>query len=525
MRAPLFILVSLAICSFSARAFSAATIYITPTGSGDAPTIQAGINAADPGDTVLLSNGWFAGNNNRDLDFGGKAIVVRSESGDPNFSVIHCEGTEQQPHVGFIFDTAETADAIVEGVTIQYAWGAGVYCDPEGLTEGASPTFRNCRFTNNLGPGVECFISQPTFIGCVFGYNSGNGVTLNESEVIFEDCVFTSNASAGLDAYGVITATDCVFENNGGHGAKVLGDEAHFDNCEFSGNFAGGVFSNESELHLTGCFVYDNDVFGAKLEGSGIPADTTRAMLTKCTVWNNMGSGIVAEGGEVYPTQCTIYGNSSPQGAGIQCIDDAFAIIDRCAITFNLIGQAVYCDASSDATIQCSDVYGNDGGDWVGCIMGDATINGNFSTNPLFCDQEYGNFELGSQSDLLGFHNTCGALIGAHDLGCHEPVGVDPDGISSFEALRVDAYPNPFNPATTIEYSIEESAHVTLDIYNAAGQRVRNLVDESQTPRTGGYTEIWNGQDSRGSTVSSGIYFCQLRAGDQSVTRKLVLLK
>ena len=524
MRTPLLALVLLAICSFITTTSSARTLYITPSG-GDAPNIQAGINSADPGDTIVLSEGWFAGNGNRDIDFGGKAVVLRSESGDPTLCVIYCEGTEQQPHNGFIFQSVETAETVIEGITVQSAWGPGVICDPDGLTEGASPTFRNCRFTNNVGPGVECFISQPTFIDCVFGFNTDDGVTLNESTVDFENCLFISNTMAGLDAYGVITATNCEFTNNGGPGAKVRGEQTAFDNCEFSGNFGGGVISDEAELFLTDCFVYDNELFGTKLMGSGLPADTTRAILARCTIWDNAGSGIVAEFGEIYPTQCTIYGNSHAQGAGIQCVDNSYAAIDRSAITHNLVGQAVYCDATSDATVQCSDVFGNAGGDWAGCIMGDATINGNFSTPPLFCDPDYGNFELSSKSDLLGYHNTCGALVGAHDMGCHEPVGVDPDGIPSLETLRVDAYPNPFNPTTTIEYSIVQPAHVTLEIYNAAGQLVRRLVDEARLPRAGGYTATWNGTDANGSVVGSGVYFCRLEAGNQAATKKLVLLK
>ncbi|UCH83059.1 MAG: right-handed parallel beta-helix repeat-containing protein, partial [Candidatus Latescibacterota bacterium] len=298
MRALLFLLASLTFCVGGPTLSFAATIYITPMGQGDAPNIQAGINSADPGDTILLADGWFAGNGNRDIDFAGKIVVVRSEHGDPANCVIHCEGTAQQPHVGFIFQTGETPDAIVQGVTIQYAWGAGVQCDPEGATEGASPTFRNCRFTNNTGSGLECFVSQPTLIDCVFGYNTGDGVTLNESNVVFDDCVFTSNASAGLDAYGSVTATNCEFSNNGQAGAKVRGIQAEFNGCDFSSNFGGGLISDESELELTNCLVYDNEILGVELVGSDIPQDTTRATLTRCTLWNNLGSGMVVENGE-----------------------------------------------------------------------------------------------------------------------------------------------------------------------------------------------------------------------------------
>jgi M6 family metalloprotease-like protein len=87
-------------------------------------------------------------------------------------------------------------------------------------------------------------------------------------------------------------------------------------------------------------------------------------------------------------------------------------------------------------------------------------------------------------------------------------------------------HPNPFNPTTTIRFSIKERGRVTLTIYNAAGQRVRTLVDEIQTPSAMGFSAIWNGTNDAGERVASGVYLYKLTTGDgyQSV-RKLVLLK
>ncbi|MEJ2720344.1 MAG: T9SS type A sorting domain-containing protein [bacterium] len=86
-------------------------------------------------------------------------------------------------------------------------------------------------------------------------------------------------------------------------------------------------------------------------------------------------------------------------------------------------------------------------------------------------------------------------------------------------------YPNPFNPRTTIEFSIKESTHVSLRIYNVAGQLVRTLADAVMTPRQGGYVVDWDGRSDTGRLVSSGIYFYRLEAGDFVATRKMILLK
>jgi hypothetical protein len=102
-----------------------------------------------------------------------------------------------------------------------------------------------------------------------------------------------------------------------------------------------------------------------------------------------------------------------------------------------------------------------------------------------------------------------------------DPVGVDPVAINRLD----NNYPNPFNPTTTIKFSVAERGHVTLKIYNAAGQLVRTLVDEEKAPVQGGFTAQWNGLSDHGQPVASGVYFYQLTAKNFSQTKKMVLLK
>jgi subtilisin family serine protease len=84
-------------------------------------------------------------------------------------------------------------------------------------------------------------------------------------------------------------------------------------------------------------------------------------------------------------------------------------------------------------------------------------------------------------------------------------------------------YPNPFNPATTIEYDLALSGPVTIAVYNVAGERIATLVDREQA--AGHYTIAWNAAGVRGATLASGVYLLSLTAGDTHASRKLVLLK
>lgn len=84
-------------------------------------------------------------------------------------------------------------------------------------------------------------------------------------------------------------------------------------------------------------------------------------------------------------------------------------------------------------------------------------------------------------------------------------------------------YPNPFNPSTTIAYTLSQAEDVEILIYNVKGQVMRKLL--SQTRQPGNYREMWDGLDNNGQTCSSGLYNVVLRAGNKTFNRMAVLLK
>jgi flagellar hook assembly protein FlgD len=84
-------------------------------------------------------------------------------------------------------------------------------------------------------------------------------------------------------------------------------------------------------------------------------------------------------------------------------------------------------------------------------------------------------------------------------------------------------HPNPFNPTTTIGFSLPEATQVELDIYDVSGRRVRTLVDGRREAKR--YAVEWDGRDDGGTRVASGIYFYRIVAGRHVETKKMVLLK
>jgi hypothetical protein len=84
-------------------------------------------------------------------------------------------------------------------------------------------------------------------------------------------------------------------------------------------------------------------------------------------------------------------------------------------------------------------------------------------------------------------------------------------------------YPNPFNPTTVIRYDIPEKCRVRIDIYDPSGKRIATLVDRDQEKGT--YEVEWGGMGDTGNSIASGIYFCRLTAGKETISRKMVLLR
>ncbi|MBN1291277.1 MAG: T9SS type A sorting domain-containing protein, partial [Candidatus Latescibacteria bacterium] len=84
-------------------------------------------------------------------------------------------------------------------------------------------------------------------------------------------------------------------------------------------------------------------------------------------------------------------------------------------------------------------------------------------------------------------------------------------------------YPNPFNPSTTIQFSLPESGLVDLSVYNIMGQKVRELVSDVLTP--GIHSVVWNGNDDRSRPLSAGLYFTRLEMNGLNVYKRMMLLK
>ena len=110
-----------------------------------------------------------------------------------------------------------------------------------------------------------------------------------------------------------------------------------------------------------------------------------------------------------------------------------------------------------------------------------------------------------------------------HD-GPQTPTGIDNDIriVPEVYELR-NAYPNPFNPSTRIEFNLPVTNNVKIEIFNVIGQKVRTLLDETRAP--GNYTVVWDSRNDAGQRMSTGVYFVKMQSSHFNKTIKVMLLK
>lgn len=251
------------------------------TGLGyDYATIQAAIDDANDGDTVLVAPGTYTGDGNRDIDFNGKAIVVQSiDPNDPNIvasTIIDCE----QQGRGFNFHSGEGIDSVILGLTIT----GGAAKDGSGIfIRASSPTVKHCRITGNsrdgrpgFGGGLHIKDGFPVISHCTISDNTtdwnGGGIFSNDSSPIITDCTITGNRAF-----------------NEGAGICYWGGTPSIRNCVIRDNItnrrrAGGIACRRSNLTITNCIIADNK---AGDTGGGIWLYGANSEVNQCTITGN----------------------------------------------------------------------------------------------------------------------------------------------------------------------------------------------------------------------------------------------
>jgi hypothetical protein len=377
---------------------------------GDSATIQAGINGALPGDTVLVADGIYTGDGNHDIDFDGKAVVVKSENGAQT-TIIDCEDA----YHGFLVWYVEDSAATLDGFTIQNCV-TGLWVRQTMLQ------LLNC-----------------TIKGCISSQGmsgEGGGIYGRDSWLAMDNCVLLDNEARGAwNSYGggmhilnsSLEIRECLFQQNvaaNGGGAFIGACDLSIENSTFRDNLATWAGSEISEV-------------GGALYIAGCDSAVIRGCLFELNDALRTGSGIYAASFSQFLIENTTFAYNRKTAFALWSGD---LTLQDCIIAFG--NRAPFSTNTVEMEFACCNIYGNIGGDWVGDIAQFEGINGNFSADPLFCDIAVSDFHLKTCSPCAPENNTCGVLIGAFDVGCTYLCGdADADGqVDVDDAVRVYHY-------------------------------------------------------------------------------------
>jgi len=254
--------------------------------------------------------------------------------------------------------------------------------------------------------------------------------------------------------------------------------------------------------------------------------------------------------GSVLEDECGICGGTGPLGeCGCDDIPTGFCdcsggILDECGVCGGggILDDCGVCNGGNTVMDDCG--VCNGGNAEIDC-HGDCAVD-----TPISCEDTTGNDQCGN-----AISNLCGCVGGNTELeefscfGCRDETAINTcdncteycdetplsfscceyEDLSTETVLLpteydiVNNYPNPFNPETTINYSIPKTAWVSLSIYDLKGGFVSTIIDGVENP--GNYSVTWNGNNFTNKQIPTGIYFAILKTNEILISHKLLLMK
>ena len=505
------------------------------------PTITAAINDANTtsGDTVMVkTSGTYS-----------EYLVMRQKVHLKNAS----GGTVivRNPNRSIAIAVLDTADnCSVEGVKFDDSVSWTVHID--GAT---GVTFKNCKIEAAGYYALAVSNTAATFDYVQVTNSSDTGAILTDSDSDFDNCLFHNNGNEG-DDHGI----HCT-----GTSTPDLGHETYSEADSFSTNSGRDIYANSTCDNINASYNrWDEDPPNVEHANQGKTIDTDPYdVLSKPTVPSDpnvaqaeqlkaRGRMLVKEGQDEEALSCfqqvvDEYPRTDAARFALahaasvywrqRRFADAIGYLDKVAQQHPNIELGVKAEYLSlrhraklgdykDALRRAEAIITlNPESPWVPyAMLRKGTIYLHKSNDPVMAAEVFGEIakkypdEPGMRNLALGYQ-----AIAQERAGLPNEVAAKPSFVASKTGSLAN-FPNPFNPTTTVSFSLTEPVPVQLTIYNTVGQKIRTLIAETSMG-AGIHQMVWDGKDDQGWPVSSGVYMYEMKAGDFQAVRKMIMLK
>jgi FlgD Ig-like domain len=502
-----------------------ATLLIKPDGTGDYPTIQAGLNAAATGDTVLLAPGTYTGPQSGYIDFPPVVVTLLSQAGADETTILG--SNLQVANVG-------SDGSTVDGISVVGAPQWALLCNHRSITVrhcvfsdnvlllGSSTVVEYCLFRGNgaVDSAIRCSSGGFAVIrNCVFvdnAFGERGVIDIAGASPAIVNNTFVRNANLGVPA-DPLNAVLYIYDSSslisyniiaftaGGRATQSFNANPAYTCNDFFGNVSGdGPFGTNFSADPLFCVDYPLD-------------DVTIKASSPCAPQNSPCGNLVGAM-PVACAECPPADRTMDPGARQRFSVSLYNNTDTAGYAFYLV------QGDASLTFEMEDQL--DG--FVPSLFGLRSIDPHASLMLLAWVQVA---EDAVPDDSLRFHIVSGLASSTEDADTcivNVNVGSNPVGVGGepppLRAVLSESMPNPFSSSTRFRYVVPSGAgEVSLSIYDAAGRHIRTLLRREVVE--GEHLAEWDGTDDANARVTSGVYFCVLRGRAFRVSTKLLLLR
>jgi hypothetical protein len=520
---------------------------------GDFAQIHDAVQAAAPGDTVLVAAGTFNDCTHETEGPGSTPACVIMRPGvtlrdaGPEATIIDAQG------LGRGIFVEDVTDVRIENLQVTGAfadiYGAGILVrqNATGIVLEDLLVQGNDDGGIVIIDGSQVELRQVTMTGNEAKQGGGLAVEENSTADLISCSIVANTAPSGGGVFirsgCTVSMLACDISDNvinadfgNGGGVAVQNSQCDIAGSTISGNTTRGTGGGLAYLSgATGTIettaIIGNATAASFNYGGGMSVQSSTPVIRDCLFVDNQAATNGSDGGAIdvqfgpAPTieNCTLVGNgcsSTGLAGGILVQFGVDFPVTNCLITDSTAGAAIACSFGAGPTVTGSNLWNNAGGDTFcgkdgGC---------NFSADPLYCNAAEGDYHVESGSPCAAGNHPdgggCGAsYVGAFAAGCVTAVGDTPGVIT-----MLGNAPNPFNPQTVIFFALDEPGDVVIRIHDLAGRTLRTF--ERTGLAAGTRHEVrWNGRDEAGRALPSGVYLYRLQTRGDSTTKRMSLIR